>query len=135
MKNELTPELLKKAKAAPSSAALLALAEENGLNLTAEEAASYFARFHPGTGTLADEELENVTGGGCGKVSYGICLRKGGACTDCRDLWVCINCGHPFSLHTKSTVSAAAFLCPNEIGFIGGGTSISLHKYCKYQRN
>ncbi|MEG1848287.1 MAG: hypothetical protein RRX92_00955 [Lachnospiraceae bacterium] len=67
-KLNLTPELLKKAKAAPSSAVLLALAQENGIALTNEEATLYFAQLHHESGVLSDEELDNVAGGGglCG---------------------------------------------------------------------
>ena len=62
---EFTQELLQKAKQAENSAALLALAKENGWDMTQEEADTLFARMH-GKGELSDEELENVTGG-CGK--------------------------------------------------------------------
>ena len=62
----MTQELLQKAKSAENSEALLALAKENGMELTQEEAVAYFAELHK-TGELSDEELENVTGGGCKK--------------------------------------------------------------------
>ena len=57
-----TPEQLTKAKAAKSAEELIALAKENGIELTEEEAAKYFADLHK-EGELADEELENVSGG------------------------------------------------------------------------
>ncbi|MEG0963411.1 MAG: hypothetical protein RSF88_11210 [Lachnospiraceae bacterium] len=65
MSNEkkLTPELLEKAKAVPSAAALFTLAQESGIDLTAEEAALHFAQLHPKAGVLSDEELNNVSGG------------------------------------------------------------------------
>lgn len=59
-----TPEQLVKAKAAKSVEELLALAKENNIELTEEEAAKYFSELHK-EGELADEELENVSGGGC----------------------------------------------------------------------
>ena len=59
-----TPEQLKKAKTAKSVEELIALAKENGLELTEEEAKKYFAELHK-EGELADEELDNVSGG-CG---------------------------------------------------------------------
>ena len=63
---EFTKELLEKAKSAESAEALLALAKENNYEMTAEEAEAYFAQMHK-SGELSDEELENVSGGGCRK--------------------------------------------------------------------
>ena len=59
-----TPEQLTKAKAAKSAEELLALAKENGIELTEEEAAKYFADLHK-EGELSDDELDNVAGGTC----------------------------------------------------------------------
>ena len=61
----LAPELLEKAKAAKSAEELLALAKENAVAMTGEQAAAYYAKLHPVSGEIADEELENVAGGGC----------------------------------------------------------------------
>ena len=62
---DLSNELLEKARAAKSAEELLSLAAENGVSLTAEEAKARFAQLTRGTseGELADEELENVSGG------------------------------------------------------------------------
>ena len=57
-------ELLEKAKKAKSAEELLALAKEENVTLTAEEATKAFAELHR-TGELSDEELDNVSGG-CG---------------------------------------------------------------------
>ena len=59
-----TPEQITKAKAAKSAEELLAIAKENGLELTEEEAKKYFEQLHK-EGELSDEELDNVAGGGC----------------------------------------------------------------------
>lgn len=59
-------EWIKKARQAKSAEELLALAGENGVEMTAEEAAAYYAKLNPAPGELADEELDNVAGGGCG---------------------------------------------------------------------
>ena len=59
-----TPEQITKAKAAKSVEELLALAKENGMELTEEEAKNYFEQWHK-EGELADDELDNVSGG-CG---------------------------------------------------------------------
>ena len=62
MKN-LTPELIKKAKAAKSAEELLALAKANNVELTEEEAKTYFAQLNA-NGTVSDDELDAVVGGG-----------------------------------------------------------------------
>ena len=62
---ELNKELLTKAKAAKTAEELLTLAKENGIEMTAEEAQKIFAQLHPQTGELSDDELDNVSGGGC----------------------------------------------------------------------
>ena len=40
-------------------------AKENGIEMTAEEAQKIFAQLHPQTSELSDDELDNVSGGGC----------------------------------------------------------------------
>ena len=62
MKN-LTPELIKKAKAAKSAEELLALAKANNVELTEEEAKTYFEQLNA-NGTVSDDELDAVAGGG-----------------------------------------------------------------------
>ena len=64
---ENNKELFAKAKAAETPEALLTLAKENGMEMTEESAAAYFEILHPKAGELADEELNNVSGGGCRK--------------------------------------------------------------------
>jgi len=62
---ELNEELLAKAKEAKTLEELTALAKENSIELTEEEAKAYFEQLHPKTGELSDDELDNVAGGGC----------------------------------------------------------------------
>ncbi|MEG1145662.1 MAG: hypothetical protein RSE05_09890 [Clostridium sp.] len=93
MSNEInfTPEMLEQAKSAPSAAALLILAQENGITMTAKKAATYYARFHPETGAISDEELDNVSAG-CGgtkdsdKQSFNSCTLNY-SCTWCSKSW------------------------------------------------
>ena len=61
---QFTKEQITKAKAAKSAEELIALAKENGIALTEEEAAKYYAELNK-EGELADDELDNVVGG-CG---------------------------------------------------------------------
>ena len=62
---EMNKELLAKAKEMKTPEELMALAKENGIEMTDESAAAYFEIMHPKAGELADEELNNVSGGGC----------------------------------------------------------------------
>ena len=69
MENKMMPELLEKAKLAKSAKELIALAKENGIELTEEEANIYFAMLNPQDGELADDELDQVAGGRkCGTI-------------------------------------------------------------------
>ena len=65
MENKFTPELIEKAKSAKTPEELMALAKENGMELTEESAKAYLDLLHPQTGELSDDELDNVAGGGC----------------------------------------------------------------------
>ena len=67
MKN-LKPEMIEKAKAAKSAEELLELAKENGVEMTADEAKTYFAQLGTKSGELDDDDLDAVAGGagGCG---------------------------------------------------------------------
>ena len=62
MKNFI-PELIKKAKAAKSAEELLALAKANNVDLTETEAKTYWSQLSA-NGTVSDEELDAVVGGG-----------------------------------------------------------------------
>ena len=115
---KLTPEQFEKVKTAMSVEELIALAKENGLELTEEEAKKFFAELNK-EGALADEELDNVSGGSCyssgvwgpnGYQKYLIvsaanccdrCWREGGS-----GLFVCGNCEYSFSAGSTLYCSA-----------------------------
>lgn len=63
---QFTPEMMNKAKTAQSASELMHMAHESGMEMTADEAQKYFDMLHPAAGELSDEELDNVSGGGCG---------------------------------------------------------------------
>jgi hypothetical protein len=108
-------ENLAKAKQAKSVEELLTLAKESGVEMTAEQAQDILARLNQKSGELADDELDNVAGGGCyagdGRLvvtlghycdHYG-CSDCGGegtavtshntiVCANCRSIWV--GCNH-----------------------------------------
>ena len=87
MKN-LIPEMIEKAKAAKSAEDLLALAKENNVEMTADEAKTYFAQLNPKSGELDDDDLDAVAGGasGCGEqIKNGTMVRviNGNKCPNC----------------------------------------------------
>ena len=117
---EFTKEMIEKAKRMESAEALKALAKENGYDMSDEEAEAYFAQMHK-SGELSDEELANVSGGGCRKdghlvvtVAYSCnhwqCKKDGAyayhtgynyetdtyfsACSGCQASPICNNCLH-----------------------------------------
>ena len=61
----VSKELLEKAKTAKTAEELLAMAREENIDMTEEEAVKAFAELHK-NGELSDNELDNVSGGGCG---------------------------------------------------------------------
>ena len=64
MKN-LTSEMIEKAKAVKSAEELLELAKASNVEMTADEAATYFAQLNPKSGELDDDDLDAVAGGAC----------------------------------------------------------------------
>ena len=65
----MNSELVAKAKEAKSAEELLAMAKENDIELTGEQAKEYYDRLHA-TGELSDDELDNVAGGGCALATH-----------------------------------------------------------------
>ncbi len=60
----MNEELIAKARSAKSAEELLALAKENGMELDEDGARAYFEQLNK-SGELSDDELDNVSGGGC----------------------------------------------------------------------
>jgi len=83
-------EAIAKAKQAKSVEELLTLAKESGVEMTAEQAQEYYTQLHPKSGELADDELDNVAGGGCHDLGNGqLVVTLDYSC----DLWECNGCG------------------------------------------
>ena len=109
---EMNKELLAKAKGAKTPEELFAIAKENGTELNEESAKAYFDLLQPKNGELSDEELDNVSGGGCyngdrlivtirNRCNYWVCKTDGesymdswagGICKKCGCASVCENC-------------------------------------------
>ena len=89
MKN-FTTKLIEKSKAAKSTEELLALAKENNVELTEEEAKTYFEQLNA-SGAVSDDELEAVAGGGScpvieESIPHGTHVRvvNGDTCSNCK---------------------------------------------------
>lgn len=97
MKKEFAQELIEKAKSAKSAAELIAIAKENGVDITNEEATDYFAKLNPQSGDIADDELKCVAGGGCHNGDGRLIVTALYTC----DYWSCVHCGQPLSTHVE----------------------------------
>ena len=64
----LTPEMIEKAKTAKSAEELLEIAKANNIEMTEDEAKTYFAQLNPKSGELNDDDLDSVAGGACQNV-------------------------------------------------------------------
>jgi hypothetical protein len=109
--NEMN-ELIAVAKKAASPEELLALAKEEGLEITSEAAADYFAKLHPVDGELSDEELDNVSGGGCSDrgAPSGKKVNGNGSC----DKWSCGVHGSRGDLMSNGRRRCMHWPCTNE---------------------
>ena len=118
MKNFNT-EMIEKAKAAKSAEELIALAKDNGVEMTADEAATYFAQLNPKSGELNDDELDAVAGGGCGDGRR--IVDMGGRCHTCFE---CKNgCGNNVDMITETCrICGEEWRCYNcvSVSFEGG---------------
>lgn len=99
MENKLTPELIEKARQAKSAEELLDLAKENGIELPEDEAKAHFEQLNK-SGELSDEELDNVSGGGCYYKDGRLVVTHGNSC----DEWSCQYCNKSFRPHAYWTL-------------------------------
>ena len=132
MKN-LTPEMIEKAKAAKTAEELLELAKANGVEMTADEAATYFAQLNPKSGELSDDDLDNVAGGagGCGDPTNKDLFpegskmrRKKGPCVCGTNVWIA---KHGWDVMARGEfISPTCSSCGRENGdYILGGRDMS----------
>ena len=76
MKN-LTNEMIEKAKVAKTADELLEIAKANGVEMTLDEATTYFAQLNPKSGELTDDDLDNVAGGACSRTDSNLYAQDG----------------------------------------------------------
>ena len=92
MKN-FNAEMIEKAKTVKSAEELLELAKASNVEMTADEAATYFAQLNPKSGELDDDDLDAVAGGACADsngndnpavgVGDTVQITSGETCPDC----------------------------------------------------
>jgi predicted ribosomally synthesized peptide with nif11-like leader len=91
-------EMIEKAKVAKTAEELLEIAKANGVEMTADEAATYFAQLGTKSGELDDDDLDAVAGGGCPLFGDNSCPECGGETKPVsRSTRECLTCGYQFS--------------------------------------
>ncbi len=116
----MTNKLITKAKECKSAEELLALAKENGIEMSAEEAKAKYAELH-NEGELSDDELDQAAGGGCHKKDGRLSVTIAHYC----DHFICKDCGKPSMRrpgHDMDTEGSC--MC--------GGTMRDVCNNCKY---
>ena len=99
----MNQELIIKAKAAKSVEELLELAKASNVELSEEQAKEYFAKLNPTKGELSDDELNDVSGGGCGESKTKYCpncnselrmISEGTGNFSMKFYYLCDSCGY-----------------------------------------
>ncbi len=85
----LTTELIEKAKNAQSAQDLIALAKDENMELTLEQATEYMKVLHPPMGEIEDGDLDNVAGGACYIGDNRLIVTVNHTCK----YWKCKKCG------------------------------------------
>ena len=79
-------EMIEKAKVAKTAEELYEIAKANGVEITEDEAKTYFAQLEAKGGELADDELDGVAGGyacSSGRVGDTVRVTSGETCSTC----------------------------------------------------
>ena len=115
-------EIIEKAKTVKSAEELLELAKASNVEMTADEADTYFAQLNPKSGELDDDDLDAVAGGACGYASDGRRIVDMGG--RCHTSFECKNgCGLNVDMGTeKCRICGAEWRCYNcvSVSFEGG---------------
>ena len=99
----MNQELIIKARAAKSVEELLELAKASNVELSEEQAKEYFAKLNPTKGELSDDELDDVSGGGCGESKTKYCpncnselrmISEGTGNFSMKFYYLCDSCGY-----------------------------------------
>lgn len=112
--------MIEKAKATKSAEELLELARAAGVEMTAEEAKTYFAQLNPKSGELDDDDLDAVAGGACTDVR--------GKTARITSQHACPKCGGKIgTIQPTSAIGDTMIVCVNR------GEDISHGALCTYE--
>ena len=114
--NNLTPEMIEKAKVAKTAEELYEIAKANGVELSADEAATYFAQINPKSGELDDDDLDNVAGGAC-KNKEGDTGPAPNNCLSCNAMLETIAGSSADTMKLRCTLCGAVFAAYAKEGF------------------
>ena len=114
-------EMIEKAKVAKTAEELYEIAKANGVEMSADEAATYFAQLNPKSGELNDDDLDSVAGGACGggvRVGDNVRVTSGETCPTCG--------GNVGTVKAVGAMSVGAVVCQNcsdsVIAYVGSAT-------------
>ena len=120
MKN-FNAEMIEKAKTVKSAEELLELAKASNVEMTADEAATYFEQLNSKSGELDDDELDAVAGGGCGgsvRAGDDVRVTSGETCQICG--------GNTGTVKSVGAFGVGAVVCHNcsdsIIAYVGSAT-------------
>ena len=131
---KLTQEMMEKARAAKTAEELLEIAKANGVEMTEDEAKTYFAQLNPKSGELDDDMLDGVAGGIVQLINPSSSRLGGsdGDITSFQDGRTCPKCGSGSMIITKAYSSqctdrydVACNACGNSMGT--GYTDTEIH--------
>ena len=119
--HNISPNLIEKAKTAKSAEELLEIAKENNVEMTAEEADTYFAQLTPKSGELSDDDLDNIAGGACAssvRAGDNVRVKSGETCQICG--------GNTGTVKSVGAFALGAVVCHNcsdsIIAYVGSST-------------
>ena len=114
-------EMIEKAKVAKTAEELYEIAKANGVEMTADEVATYFAQLNPKSGELNDDDLDSVAGGACGggvRVGDTVRVTSGETCPICG--------GNMGTVKAVGAMAMGAVVCMNcsdsIIAYVGSAT-------------
>jgi len=121
-------ELLLKVKTVKSTEELIVLAKENGIEMTEESAQAYFEQLNK-KGELADDELDNVAGGGCYEIGGDrLVVTTINSC----GRWRCEDCGG--KNQSKGYPETPYHRCKEDGPITHSSLTCGCCKYCSYEK-
>ena len=112
----MSSKVREKAKNAKSVQELLTIAKDEGIALNEEKATKLFNLFHPQSAELSDDELLNVSGGGCGGIDKETNYKRIHSTDPACIYYKCDRCAGGRDSHTATCRIAINALNPDSSG-------------------